>query len=91
MLLFQLNQSVVKPAITVPVELPKKSNPLRNSAAKIALNPYHAVVKKREESKKIDKKLKIQEVKRQHAVSKQFAARRKEFYKAAVAEGETTF
>ena len=38
-------QSVLKPAEKTPVELPAKRNPLKNSAAKIALNPYHAQVR----------------------------------------------
>ena len=89
-------QSVVKPAVSVDAVLPKKRNPLRSSAAKIALNPYHAAVKAREEAKhKLDKaaRAKVIATKRDSLKkrSKQFSARRKEFYKSAVKEGEITF
>jgi len=89
-------QSVLRPVATVGVELPKKRNPLKNSAVKIALNPYHAAVKSREEKKAAlsaaakgklvaDKRKLIKER------SKKFSARRKAFYGAAVAEGSITF
>jgi len=90
-------QSVLKPKVNGPqVVLPKKRNPLKNSAVKTALNPYHAHVKAREESKaKLDKaaKAKVVAQKRKTIVerSKKFSARRKSFYKAAVAEGSVTF
>jgi large subunit ribosomal protein L4e len=89
-------QSVIKPAATVSAVLPKKRNPLRVSAAKIALNPYHAAVKQREEAKqKLDKaaRAKVIAAKRADikARGKKFSARRKAFYQAAVKEGEITF
>ena len=89
-------QSVVKPAESVAAVLPKKRNPLRSSAAKIALNPYHAAVKAREEAKqKMDKAARAKEIAAKRAGlkdrSKKFSARRKEFYKAASKEGEVTF
>jgi len=49
-------QSVLKPAVTTVAELPKKVNPLRNKAARLALNPYHAAVRAREEKKMKDAK-----------------------------------
>jgi large subunit ribosomal protein L4e len=89
-------QSILKPVSSVEVVLPKKRNPLKNSAVKIALNPYHAAVKSREEAKsKLDKaaKAKVIASKRKVQVerSKKFSARRKAFYKSAVAEGSITF
>jgi large subunit ribosomal protein L4e len=91
-------QSVLKPsALTQPaVVLPKKTNPLRNSAARIALNPYHATVKAKAEARaglpEAEKlKLKIAKIKAQAARSKEFSVRRKAFYKAAVAEGPVAF
>lgn len=89
-------QSVVRPAITSSLELPKKRNPLKNSDVKIALNPYHAVVKKREEDKaNLDKAAKAKVVAAKRAElkkrSKAFSTRRKAFYKAANKEGEITF
>lgn len=44
-------QSIVKPAMKSIRELPVKTNPLRNKAAKLALNPYQAVVRDRELAK----------------------------------------
>jgi len=88
-------QSIIKPAVTAAPVLPKKSNPLRNSAAKIALNPYHATVKAREEAKaKADKaaKAKVLAAKRaEQKVRKALTPRRKAFYAAASKEGDLTF
>lgn len=89
-------QSVLRPASAGTKVLPKKRNPLRSSEAKIALNPYHAVVKAREEARsKADKSTKDKAVKAKRdalkARSKSFAARRKQFYKAASKEGEISF
>jgi len=88
-------QSIIKPAVTSMPALPKKSNPLKNSAAKIALNPYHATVKARETAKQnLDKaaKAKVVAAKRAEAKTRKgFTARRKTFYKAASKEGELTF
>jgi len=90
-------QSILKPSEKGKnIVIPKKRNPLRNSAVKIALNPYHAEVKKREEAiatrsaadkAKADKAAKAAKIKR----SKQFASRRKAFHKSASAEGEIKF
>jgi len=89
-------QSVLKPAVTKPVVLPKKTNPLRNRATRIALNPHYATLKANETAKaKLDKKQKdkLAAVQRRTVKerSKKFAARRRETYKAAVAEGEIIF
>lgn len=90
-------QSIVKPsAAGATLTIPKKRNPLRNSDVKIALNPYHAVVKAREEKitnassaekAKVKKAAKIAQTKR----SKQFAAQRKTFFASASKEGEMKF
>jgi large subunit ribosomal protein L4e len=89
-------QSVVRPVSSVEVVLPKKRNPLKNADAKIALNPYHATVRAREEAKRnLDKaaKAKLIAAKRANlkSRSKEFAARRKAFYTAANLEGKVTF
>jgi len=89
-------QSVLRPAQTVGVVLPTKRNPLKNAAVKIALNPYHAAVKAREEKKNSADKAargKAMQAKRKAATatSKKFSARRKTFYKSAVAEGAIIF
>lgn len=89
-------QSVLKPAAKTVRVLPAKSNPLRNKAAKIALNPYHAVVRDREEAKKraspAEKKaLAAQKKKAIDERSKKFAARRQASYESAAKEGEITF
>ncbi|CAK9251874.1 unnamed protein product [Sphagnum jensenii] len=89
-------QSVVKPSVKKPVELPTKKNPLRNTAVRIALNPYHAIVRDRELKKHSvskEERAAIIQAKRvgRKAQSKEFKARRKSFYAAAVKEGEITF
>ena len=89
-------QSVVKPAESSVAVLPKKRNPLKVPSAKIALNPYHATVKAREEAKhSLDAaargKLLVAKRAAMKKRSKEFSARRKEFYKSAVKEGEITF
>jgi large subunit ribosomal protein L4e len=90
-------QSIVKPACAgATLVIPQKRNPLRNSAVKIALNPYHAVVKAREEKLqsasaadkgKAKKAAKVASAKR----SKQYAAQRKAFIAASSLEGEIKF
>jgi len=89
-------QSVLRPVSSVEVVLPKKRNPLKVAAVKVALNPYHAAVKAREEKKAgLDKAAKGKAVaakrKASTATSKKFSARRKAFYSAAVAEGAIAF
>jgi len=89
-------QSVLRPASTGGVVLPKKRNPLKNAAVKIALNPYHAAVKAREDKKAaLDKTARGKELQKKrkvsNATSKKFATRRRTFYKAAVAEGAIAF
>lgn len=90
-------QSILKPSEKGKnIVIPKKRNPLRNSAVKVALNPYHAEVKKREEAianKSAAEKAKAAKASKaaKSKRSKQFASRRKEFYKAASAEGEIAF
>lgn len=89
-------QSVLKPATGVENVLPIKRNPLRVTAAKVALNPHHAAVVKRETDRaKLTKDAKGKALaaksKANAARSKKFSSRRKAFYKAAVAEGAVTF
>ena len=89
-------QSVVRPVSSVEVVLPKKRNPLRSAEAKIALNPYHATVRAREEAKRnLDKAAKAKVIAAKRADlksrSKKFSERKKAFYKAANKEGEVTF
>jgi len=89
-------QSIIKPATTASVTLPKKRNPLKNSAVRIALNPYHATVKAREVAKQsMDKDARAKALSAKRAAltarSKEFRARRKAFYQAAVKEGTITF
>ena len=85
-------QSIVKPASLGPVVLPKKTNPLRNAATRIALNPYAAVAKTKEEAQhKLSKDAKGKAIqakaKTQAKRSKQFAAKRKAFIAGSNAEG----
>jgi large subunit ribosomal protein L4e len=89
-------QSILKPSTVAEFVLPKKSNPLKNSAAKIALNPYHATVQARELARRnlsAEEKLKLATIRKEGLKerSKKFSSRRKAFYKAAVAEGPISF
>ena len=89
-------QSVIKPAIKQPLVLPKKTNPLRNKAAKLVLNPYQKVVTAREEAlKNLDKSAKAKLVTAKRLAlksrSKEFKIRRKAFYAAAVSENAVSF
>jgi len=89
-------QSVLKPAVGVEHVLPIKRNPLKVTAVKIALNPHHAAVVKRESDRlKLTKEArgKIVAANRKAIVArgKKFSTRKKAFYKAAVAEGAITF
>jgi large subunit ribosomal protein L4e len=89
-------QSVLKPVVTGVAEIPKKRNPLKNTAVRIALNPYHktihdAEVKKQGLSAADKAKLKAAKAKDFQARQKEFHDRRKTFYAGAVKEGEITF
>mmetsp|Transcript_23880 Transcript_23880/g.21722 ORF Transcript_23880/g.21722 Transcript_23880/m.21722 type:complete len:384 (+) Transcript_23880:61-1212(+) len=85
-------QSVLRPALKSVLTLPVKSNPLRNKAAKLALNPYHAVVKAREDANKADKTNRaLKKSKDLKERSEKFKARRLAFYESAIAEGEVSF
>ena len=90
-------QSVLKPQVTGPqLVIPKKRNPLRNAAVKIALNPYQSAVKAREDKKATaDKATKAKTIAAKRnmlkARGKEFAGRRKAFYKSASAEGPISF
>jgi len=83
-------QSIVKAPEALSAVLPIKRNPVRNSAAKIALNPYHAEVKKRETGAKDAAKVKKAHQDKK-ARAKQFRARRQAFFATASKEGEVTF
>ena len=90
-------QSVIKPAqSSCTTVIPKKRNPLKVAAVKIALNPYQAVVKKREEDKKAQPKAakdKAAADKRKALKdrSKKFSKRRKAFHANMNKEGEIAF
>lgn len=89
-------QSVLRPIQTTTTVLPKKRNPLKNSAVKVALNPHHAAVVKRETdkqkaSKDAKGKIAAAKAKAQVARSKKFSTRKKAFYKSASAEGSISF
>lgn len=84
-------QSIVKAPKAVDAVLPAKRNPLKNSDVRIALNPYHAEVKAREEkinSNPVDKRPKR---KAAAARSKKFSKQKKAFAAAAAKEGEIMF
>jgi len=83
-------QSIVKAPEALSAVLPIKRNPVRSSAAKIALNPYHAEVKKRETGAKDAAKVK-KAAQDKKARAKQFRARRQAFFATASKEGEVTF
>lgn len=82
-------QSVLKPAVTAPTVIPMKTNPLRNKAARKALNPYYGSLPKPDAKQAA--KLSTERRRALKERSKQFAARRKAAYQAAVAEGSVTF
>jgi len=89
-------QSIVKAPETVTATIPKKRNPLTNSAVKTALNPYHATVRAREEKRNtLTKDARGKEIQKKRkasaAVSKKFSAQKKAFVVAATAEGAVTF
>lgn len=81
-------QSVVKPAVTSAFVLPKKSNPLRNSAVLNVLNPYAATAKARTAAK-----VAASQKNRQETIKarRTFTTRKKAFVKAAALDGDITF
>jgi len=86
-------QSVVKAPEALSAVLPKKRNPLKVAAVRIALNPHAKVARDREmaqEALSKAEKGKLLQAKKKTllARSKQFAARRREFAKSALSEGE---
>lgn len=83
-------QSIVKAPNTVTNVLPNKRNPLRVSAAKIALNPYHVDIQTRESTKKTEA-MKKKAIADKKARSKKFRAARTAFWKSAAKEGDVTF
>jgi len=84
-------QSVLKPVQSTANVLPIKRNPLKHSSVKIALNPYHATVRAREEAKKgLSKEAKAAAIKAKRTQlknrSKEFRGRKKATYQAAVSD-----
>ena len=89
-------QSLVKAPGAVSAVIPKKRNPLSNSDVKIALNPYHATVKAREEKRNtLSKDARGKEIQKKRkadkATGKKFSAQKKAFHASAAAEGAVTF
>ena len=89
-------QSVLRPIQTTENVLPKKRNPLKVHSVRVALNPYHAAVVKRETDKQASSKnAKGQATKAKRdaekARSKKFSTRKKSFYHSASAEGSIAF
>ncbi len=89
-------QSVLRPAVSSTIELPKKTNPLRNLAARLALNPQYAAVRARAAAKHgLSKEARAKVVAAKRKILKErstkFSARKREFYRAAVAEGAIAF
>lgn len=83
-------QSIVKASgANSDIVIPAKTNPLRNKAARVALNPHYATVQKRAAALKnrsaADRK-KAKDAKR--ATSAKFADRKKATYEAMAAEGD---
>jgi len=81
-------QSVVKPAVSSAVSIPKKTNPLKNAAAMAVLNPYAATAKARSAKKAADASKNRKQVIKERRV---FSARRKAFKNAAALDGDVTF
>jgi len=89
-------QSVLRPSVAAALELPKKTNPLRNLAARLALNPQYAAVRQRalaksQASKEERAKVLAQKRKMLAERSKKFSARRRAFYQAAIKEDKVNF
>jgi large subunit ribosomal protein L4e len=89
-------QSVLVNNSSATISIPEHRNPLKHASVKIALNPYHAVVKKREEdlaNRSVAEKTKASKAAKAAtaARSKEFSVRRKAFFKTASAEGEIKF
>lgn len=89
-------QSVVSAPKTVSASIPKKRNPLKNTDVRVALNPYHAVVKEREDRRanaSKDARGKAVQAKRanEKARGKKYSAQKKAFIASASKEGEICF
>jgi large subunit ribosomal protein L4e len=89
-------QSLVKAPTEVDCVIPEKRNPLRRPEVKIGLNPYHALVKEREEkanSMSKDARGKALKKKRSAAAatSKKYKAQKKQFIANASQEGDIVF
>jgi len=84
-------QSVVRPAVKSARSLPVKRNPLKNPDVMAGLNPYSVVSRERALAKSKLNKEKHSDVikarRAERANRKQFAGRKREFFKAANAQG----
>jgi large subunit ribosomal protein L4e len=78
-------QSVVRPAVTETVRLPRKKNPLKNLSAMVRLNPY-VVIHRRQELKRSAKKATVSK-----AEKKARKAAGQAFYAEASKDGEIKF
>jgi len=82
-------QSVIRPVRRSRAEIPKKANPLKNSAVRISLNPYHKAVVERETAKRnLTSEEKKKATKDRRALlntrNKEYKARRRAFYREAI-------
>lgn len=84
-------QSIVKAPSAVNAIIPKKRNPLKNTDVRIALNPYHAEVRAREDKNNNTPKDKRVKRKALAARSKKFAGQKKAFAASAAKEGDIAF
>jgi large subunit ribosomal protein L4e len=80
-------QSIVRAPAAAAAVIPQKTNPLRNKAARVALNPYYVEVQKAGAAKpSADSKKKALQVRRKAA--KAVKSRKNTAYKQATKEGE---
>ncbi len=84
-------QSIVKAPTSVNAVIPKKRNPLKNTDVRIALNPYYADVRAREDKNNNTPKDKRVKRKALAARSKKFAQQKKAFAASAAKEGDIAF
>lgn len=84
-------QSIVSAPTTVNSVIPKKRNAVKKTDVRIALNPYHAEVKKREDANNATKKDQRPKRKAAAARSKKFSAQKKAFIATSAKEGDISF
>eukprot|EP00624_Nannochloropsis_granulata_P004480 evm.model.NODE_3223_length_6134_cov_23.317085.2 len=87
-------QSVVRPAVTETVRLPRKKNPLKNLSAMVRLNPY-VLIHRRQELKRAAAAAEAKKGGKKGGKSKEERKTRKAagraFYEVAVKDGEIKF